>query len=498
MPLFTNDNDSIDILFIDPPCRSLKGDSLECCYSIGLVSVATYLKREGVSTAVCVADLLLDPPFRGLDEFSVQKFLDGQKMYEQAINDGSHHVWVKIADVIKSCKPRAVCIPYRTTMTDSADKVASIVKTIDPKCFVIAGSHHATFCPEDVLSNPSIDFVVRGEGELPLMGLVNEIISGRNSWDSVQGISFRSNYGEITHTIDAPLIDDLDTLPLPDRDLVLFSNYNKYRIHYVSSARGCPYSCRFCSDKTLWRGKVRRRSVGNVIEELKQLKTKYKIQFIYFSDGTFTYDKKYLYDFCNKIIDEKIHLFWGCTARYDTIDEDMLKLMKSAGCCTLYFGLESGSPRILEAMDKKMSVETMIAKSEIAYRSGLVSMTAVLLGLPGESADDIQQTLDVMRRLKTNIWDVNCYVPLPGTPMYDEMELEEKRALSWTNISYKSYDNCFSKNISSEDLKRLLAEACAISEECLQRYKRNKQLILLKLLAGYWWGRLFARKRLLE
>jgi hypothetical protein len=278
MPLVTNHKDSIDILLIDPPCRSLKGDSLECCYSIGLVSVATYLKRERIATAVCVADLLLDPPFRGLDEFSVAKFLEGQKMYEQAINDGKHQVWAKIAEVIKLCKPLSVAITYRTTMTDSADKVALIAKTIDPKCFVIAGSHHATFCPEEVLTNHSIDFVVRGEGELPLTGLVNEITSGRKNWDSVQGISFRGKNGDVIHTKDAPLIDDLDSLPIPDRDLVLFSNINKYRIHYVSTARGCPYTCRFCSDKTLWRGKVRRRSAGSVVEELKQLKKKYKIQ----------------------------------------------------------------------------------------------------------------------------------------------------------------------------------------------------------------------------
>ena len=191
--------------------------------------------------------------------------------------------------------------------------------------------------------------------------------------------------------------------------------------------------------------------MDNVIRELKLIEEKYKVDFVDFDDGTFTYDKKYLQTFCNSLINEKLTIKWRCTARYDNLDEDLLKLMKRANCCGLYFGLESGSDRILKSVNKNTTVEQIIRVSEMVYNSGIPSVTSVLLGLPNESKEDMKETINLMQTIKTDIFDVNSYIPLPGSPLWDEMKTEEKKKIDWRKSAYKSFDNYFSKKISHQD-----------------------------------------------
>jgi radical SAM superfamily enzyme YgiQ (UPF0313 family) len=240
-------------------------------------------------------------------------------------------------------------------------------------------------------------------------------------------------------------------------------DYDLYRVHCISTARGCPYTCSFCADRRLWGGKVRRRSVDNVIEEMRLLKDKYKIDSVDFVDGTFTYDREYLQTFCDIIINHKLNIKWRCTARYDNLNEDLLLLMKQANCSGLYFGLESGSERVLKAIDKKITVEEIIKVSEMVYNSGIPSVTSIVLGLPEEKKEDIEETLKLMKKVKTDILDVNSYVPLPGTRLYDSMSEEDKKNIDWRKVAFKSFDNYFSKNISRDDFRRYVSEAYEIA-----------------------------------
>ncbi len=456
----------MDILLIDPPYLSLKGIATSCGYNVGLTSLAAYLNREGVETAVLMGDLLTDLSSDDTwSDYHIKKYALAQREYEKTVNDAGHAIWKKIADYIVKTSPVAVGVPYYTPLKCVVERIARSVKEIDPDIKVIAGAFHPTFCPDDVMENPDIDFAVRGEGEIPVLQLVRELKKKGPGLENVPGIAYRDRDGRVRRTPAPALIEDLDNLPVLGRELILNCDYGQYRDHCLTTTRGCPYTCSFCGDKRLWGGRVRRRSVANVLRELEMLAEKYRPNVVDFVDGTFTYDRKYLTEFCNAVIDRNLDIHWRCTARYDNLDAGLIDLMKRAKCAGMYFGLESGSDRVLESVHKNITVREIVEVSNLVYNSGMVSATSVLLGLPDETREDMKETLDLMRKIKTNVFDVNSYVPLPGTPLYDAMPEEDRRRIDWSKVAYKSLDNYFSRTMSPEEFRGYLLEAYEIADK---------------------------------
>jgi anaerobic magnesium-protoporphyrin IX monomethyl ester cyclase len=457
--------DKIDILLIDPPYTSLKGMPGNKGYNIGLTSLAAFLRREGIETAVLTGDVIVGR--RSADFMlwgNIKKYASGQLAYNTIVEDRNHPVWQKIMHIVRQAEPRAVGISYLTPLKYVVERIAGLVKEMDPDIKVIAGSSHPTFCPDEVMRNPDIDFIVRGEGEIPLLRLIKELKTGSPRYSDIPGITFRDKDGNVQSNPCPDLIGNLDDLPFPARDLVLNCDYNVYPAHMLSTARGCPYTCAFCSDRRLWQSKVRRRSVENVLQEFDFLKKNYrKIEFVDIVDGTFTYDRKYLTAFCRGILERKLNLPWRCTARYDNLDPHILDLMKRANCTGLYLGLESGSDRILKLVEKRFGTAEIIRVSKMVYRSGINSATAILLGLPDENKDDAEQTLKLMKRIATDIFDINSYVPLPGTSLYDNLDDEYKRNLDWHKVGYKSFDNYFSRYMDRGEFGRYRDEAYRIA-----------------------------------
>jgi radical SAM superfamily enzyme YgiQ (UPF0313 family) len=465
----------MDILLIAPPHHILLGVPTDRGYNVGLTSLAAYIRNEGIETAVLMGDLLMDSPSINVFahpvvsvvpdwlRFNVKKYAAGQRKYEMIVNDKTHVVWEKFTDIVRQTNPMAVGIQYLTPLKHVVERIAGLVKEVDRDIKVVVGSFHPTVCSEEVIQNPDIDFVIRGEGEIPLLRLIKELKKDSPKWETVPGIHYRDRDGQVQNNPSANLISNLDELPFLARDLVLNCDYNRYRLHSISTARGCPYTCSFCADRRFWDGKVRRRSVDNVIEELRLLKDTYKINFVDFVDGTFTFDRKYLQTFCNTMIDRKLNIKWRCTARYDNLNEDLLQLMKQANCSGLYFGLESGSDRVLKAINKEINVEKIIKVSKMVYNSGIPSATSILLGIPGEGKEDIEETLKLMKEFKTDIFDVFSYTPLAGSLLYDSMSEEDKKNIDWGKVGYKSFDNYFSKSISHDDLISYRSEAYEIA-----------------------------------
>jgi anaerobic magnesium-protoporphyrin IX monomethyl ester cyclase len=466
----------MDILIIDPPYIALKGLPADRGYNMGPISLAAYLRKEGISSAVLTGDLLVDyritnPVANMIHEWrtTVKSLAAGQRRIENTVNDRNHIIWKKLTEVIRQVEPEAVGIPYFTPLKSIVERISGLIREINPDIKIIAGSFHPTFCPEEVMQNPDIDFVIRGEGEIPLTNLMKELKQDNPKWETVPGIYYRDQNGHVRNNPGVNLIADLDELPFPARDLVINCDYDIYRMHNISTTRGCPYTCSFCADRRFWNGKVRRRSVGNVIQEIELLKKQYKVDSIDFVDGTFTYDRKYLETFCRTLIDKKLDISWGCTARYDNIDEELLKLMKQAHCYGLYFGLESGSERILKTMDKKLTLENILKVSKMVRESGITCISSVILGVPDETKEDIDKTLNLMKKFKTDFFDVNSYIPLPGSPLGDSLSAEEKSKIDWGKIAYKSYNNYFSKAMSEEDFKRAQLKAYQIADGVRRR-----------------------------
>jgi len=468
----------MDILLMDPPYTSLKGMSADIGYNIGLTSLAAYLRRGGVESGVLMGDLLMDlPSIDGWLVLSLKDYAAKQEDYRAVVNDETHPVWKRLSDSVRTYHPRAVGIAYLTPLRCTFERVASVIKSVDSDIKVIAGGPHPTFCPEDVMRNPNVDFVIRGEGEVPLLSLVRELKEDTPRWDRVPGIYYR-DHDMVVHSNPRPgLLDDLNSMPFPARDLVLNCDFSVYRGHCALTARGCPYTCSFCADKSMWGGKVRRRSVENVIQELRQMKETSQVDLVDFQDGTFTYDRRYVESFCKAVIRERLDIKWRCTARYDNIDANLLVTMKEANCAGLLFGLESGSDRVLKAIDKKTNVEQIIKVNDMIYDSGIPSVTSVLFGLPDESAEDIEETLRIMRLIKTDMFDVNSYVPLPGSRITAGATDEEFRNIDWGRVGYKSYGNYFAKRVSYDRLKDYLTQAYEIADDArsktILRYQRS-------------------------
>ena len=456
----------------------MKGFPADRGYHVGLTSLAAYLNKHGIETAVITGDLLIDDQssnnlitafipiwFR----YDVKEVAARQSRYAASLNDDSLFVWKKFKEIVRETKPLMIGISYLTPMKYSVEKIASLAKEVNKDIKVVVGAYHPTFCAEEVLQNPDIDFAIRGEGEIPILDLIKEIKTGSPKLEKVPNLCYKDKDGQVRSNPSTGPISNLDELPYPARELVWECDYDRYRVHCVSTARGCPYTCSFCSDRRFWGGKVRRRSVPNVIQEIKQMKDRYRIDYIDIIDGTFTYDKQYLHEFCNALINDNIKINWRCTARYDNLDKEMLTLMKKAHCTAMYFGLESGSGRMLEVMEKRETLDKVIETSKMVYDSGIMSITSVLLGLPDENKQDIEDTIKVMREFKTNFYDVNVWVPIPGSKFYDSLSKEELAKVDWRRMGYKSLEHHFSRTMTKDEFDAYRDEAYNISRSTLRK-----------------------------
>jgi radical SAM superfamily enzyme YgiQ (UPF0313 family) len=215
--------------------------------------------------------------------------------------------------------------------------------------------------------------------------------------------------------------------------------------------------------------------------ELRQLQELYQPETVDFVDGTFTYNRKYVEEFCQALISSRLNIKWRCTARYDNLDTPLLNLMGRAGCTALFLGLESGSNRILSAVSKKESIEDIVRVSRLIRDAGIMAITSVLIGLPDETKEDIEDTLALMRRFKTEVFDVNVYVPVPGSKLYDSLSAEELARIDWRKCAYKSLDNNFARHIHAEEFARYQSEAYRIADSVR---RRSILRIVLKKFSG--------------
>jgi radical SAM superfamily enzyme YgiQ (UPF0313 family) len=291
---------------------------------------------------------------------------------------------------------------YRRTL-----EVRDLVRRINPEAWVVAGGPHASALPEDVSCD--FDVVVMGEGERAMLRLVQVVQAGER----------------LPPILSEPPIADLDSLPFPDYSMVEIDSYRRVVAGRPSlsvlSSRGCPYRCVFCNSIVLGRHQpVRFRSAANVIQEIRHLKEEWGITSFRFQDDIFTLNVPRLRDMAAILRDEEIT--YRCFGRVDRCTDKVAYLLYKGGCRHIAFGVESGSPVLLQQMQKGQTPDQIRRGIAHAKAAGLMVRVYLIVGFPGETWQTVQETVDLILECAPDEFSVYPLIPYPGTPLYQHPE----------------------------------------------------------------------------
>ncbi|MCJ7633575.1 B12-binding domain-containing radical SAM protein [Candidatus Bathyarchaeota archaeon] len=358
----------------------------------------------------------------------VTAFLEKAGIEVSALDQTSkNHSVESVVDWVMKENPDILGISTLLSSSLIAPKIAEKVKERNPNVTIVFGNHHATCNSERILRKyPSVDIVVRGEGEQTCLQLVDSL-KAQGSLKDVPGISFRHK-DEIISNPDRPLIKDVDSLPFPHRDLLDVEYHNTTigivvapkKFTTILSSRGCVFRCCFCSCTSMAHNLWRPRSVKNILEEIHFL-TSQGYRQLMFVDDNFTLDQNRVIELCQRIRKEKIDIEWICEGRVDQCSYTMFKEMVKAGCRMLYFGIESANQKVLDYYGKGITPNQSQQATKLARRAGVdVIVGSFIIGAPNETRKDIQRTLDFTQQLDLDIPQINLLQANPGTLIWEE------------------------------------------------------------------------------
>ncbi|MCK5580446.1 MAG: radical SAM protein, partial [Candidatus Omnitrophica bacterium] len=315
--------------------------------------------------------------------------------------------------------PDIIGITSYTPGSPSVYELAEICKSKYPSTKIVVGGPHFSVLPEEALSSEVIDYVIRGDGEETFLELANG-----HKLSEIDGLSFKMNKS-FFHNKDRQKLIELDRLPFPAYELFNPKKYSgtlgrakqKHSASIITS-RGCPFSCAFCQAGCLHKT-FRIRSAENILAEIELLINNYGIKEFAFQDDILTFNKKILIQLCELLVKKDIKITWSCLSRVDTIDRELLKVMKSAGCYQIGFGIESGNDNILRQIHKNITIAKAEAAVKMAQSLNFEVATYFMLGLPGETRETLRQTLKFSRSLNVDYCLYNILVPLPRTEIYE-------------------------------------------------------------------------------
>ncbi|MBS3132497.1 cobalamin-dependent protein [Candidatus Woesearchaeota archaeon] len=401
----------MDILFVYPPISvneryaSNVGNVGGNLSPLGIALLAAFLREKGFSVGIIDAVA---------EDYSVGELVE------------------RISEI----KPKTVGFSSLTSNFHRAVAAAREVKKALPDTLTVIGGQHATILPEEVLKeNPCFDVLVKGEGELTAEELLNEykktgwnINKFLSNCEGIKGLCFRKGKEIILNNIREP-VSDVDELPFPARDLLPMDKYiplpNQYKRKPVVNmivTRGCAFSCSFCSASAVFGRIIRMRSPEKSVSEIKHVVEKYGAKEISFWDDTMTVNKKWMHRFCELIIENKLDITWSCYSRVNTVDYELLKHMKDAGCWNVFFGYESGTQELLNNIAKGITIEQIENANKLCKQVGIEIRASFMLALPGETPELAQKTIDFAKRLNPDYAQFSPTTPYPGTKLWNDAE----------------------------------------------------------------------------
>jgi len=358
---------------------------------------------------------------------------------------------------MKSVDFDAIIFRFTPTTFKNDMVVARIAKSISQDIKTIGLCWTLKPFAEKIIEDvKELDFYIVGDYIVSAPQLIDAINNGYNL-DGVSGIVYK-NGSRVLRTKTNEVEYDLDKLPIPAYDLLgnLDSYYvnTKYGRPYtiIYSSAGCPYKCIYCTvAETKWKA----RSAESIIKEIRYLKKKFNLKFLTFFDETFTYNRERVVEICNRLIDEKIDVTWYCNTRSNKVDLELLKLMRKSGCKGMSLGIESGSQKILNNAKKGTTVKQNEKAITWAKKARIKTYCSFMFGLPGETWDTVQETIEFVKRTLPNGAQFNVTVPYPGTKLF-EQAVEKgwvSNDIDWTKL-YQHMSTMRTESLTPKDLEK--------------------------------------------
>ncbi|MFC2007795.1 B12-binding domain-containing radical SAM protein [Chloroflexota bacterium] len=434
------------ILLIAPPFYRLMGSHYNGLH-LGIAYIAAVLKSHGHQVKVYNAD------YCDANEYLNQaQLFNGFAYYKEVLSDHSHPIWSEIEDKISGFMPDFLGITMLTANYKAARNIAGIAKTIDDNIRVVVGGTHPTLDPEGTLAETDYDYLIRGEGEFSFLDLAD----GREDAE-IEGLSYKRDNKPI-HNRERPFVKDLDIFPFPSRDS--FLNDTKYLdFGHIITGRGCPFSCAYCASPQFWQRTVRLRSVSNVIEEMEYLQANYHSYLIHFADDTFTMNKNRAKEICQQLIDKRMDVKWVCDTRADCLDQELVTMMKKAGCIRVKLGAESGCDRILASVRKGITKEIIRKTVNLIKEQGLQLTVYFMAGFPGETNENLLQTIEFAKELEANYYSLSILAPYYGTQIWNDLEKSGRMPDKehWEYFYHQNQEMLFSDGLDPDIVSQFLA-----------------------------------------
>jgi len=392
----------------------------------------------------------------------------------QALNLTTHET----KEEIRKFGPAIVGITCMTPNIKGALEAARLSKEIADEAgkdiITVLGGPQLSIYPKETLSYDYVDIGVIGEGEYTMLDLVNAI-ENKKDISKIRGIVYKDKKGNVKST-GARIVDDIDSLPFPSRHLLQTEKYHcvitKHPFTTMMTSRGCPFKCGFCfkgpSDE-----KMRYRDPKSVVDEMEHCVKKYKVREIMFYDDTFTNNRKHVFDVCNEIIKRGMKIKWECPTRIDCLDEEILRIMKRAGCIRLRLGVESGNQKILDIMRKKITLEKIERAFKRSRNVGIETFAYFIIGYACENEDTIKDTINFAKKIDADWAMFTVATPLPDTNLW-ELATEQ-------GIVDPNYWRDFTLGKTVERMPFLVKNADILANRAYKQFYMRPRFVIKKL-----------------
>lgn len=383
---------SRDVVFITP---SIEPNLRE--ESIGTLILAKKAIIEGFDVAIV--------RFWEADKTSYEKFLD------------------TLCQKILSYNPKIVSFYCRGNEYHILIDLTKKVKAVIPQITTVFGGPQAELVAEETLNiYPSVDYICCGEGENTIVSLLNMILHNRENEKMVPGLVYRSTSGEIIRNQLPPMLDDNYIRPYQYYDIIPKEIISKSKSVTIDVGRGCPFSCTFCSTKTFWKQRYRLRDITNTVEEIEYIVSQYGNKLFSFSHDLFTVNKNRVSNFCDKISSLCYKIKWTCSARIDSVDEELIDKMAASGLVGIYYGIETGSEKMQSIIKKRLNIQRCYDIVKYSIDCGINVTASFIYGFPKENYGDLNKSLELIHKLMSLGADVQLHRLSfeKGSQLYDE------------------------------------------------------------------------------